>query len=548
MKNNPELLNSIGEFVRDKGLEQEDVILALEQALLEAARTRYGNCDLEVSIDPDSGDIKLYHNYVVDEKPQKVSQISLEEAKLINPDVKLGEMVKKQLPFGDFSRIGIQLARNALEKKTEEIRRADEYSEFQDKVGEIVNGFVKQSYANGDLLVGLGRGLGMLYAQELLPKEKEGTRYKPGDTIKAYIKDVRNIPEMTKSGAYQIVLSRTNPQFLVKLFETEVPEISSGAVEIKAVARVPGRRAKVAVISHDPSVDAVGACIGAKGSRIAPITMELKGERIDVVHWDEDEVTFVVNALKPAQAKEAIKIGNNIIVIVDEDDKQEAMGKYGLNIALAAELTGARLSILTKAEEKARSIELQKFLELALEIDEDMASVLVSNGYETIQDLNNIEAETLAEIEGFDIELAEALKERAQEHTREFAKFVSNHKDLDKALLSIPSLRTVHIKALYESGIKTFESLAALKPEELLEKLAVFNLSPLSAQKMVSYASKRLLDKDKNKGGRRRFNDEKGGSPFDRRSRSFARTHQDRMPRTGGGNSGGFRRHRDEDK
>lgn len=488
-----ELLELIDMVTREKGVEEEDVYEALEQALLKIAMERYGDSpDLSVTVDRNTGNVDLFYAYTVAESPAHVYEISLPEANLIKEGVAIGEKVYKKLAFTDFSRTSKKIAANELYKNLEMLRRAREYAEFKDKIGEMVSGVVKRTQPNGDLIVTLGKGIGYLSTKNLLPCEVSEKKYRPGNPIKVYVLDVKEIKD-TKIEQYQITLSRTHEQFLAKLMAMEVPEVQDGSVEIKGVVRIPGVRAKVAVVATERGVDPLGACIGAKGARISNVISELKGECIDVIYWSESVETFAINALKPAEILRAVSIDDNLIITVDREQKNKAIGFKGSNILLASALTKMRISIFTEEEERARHKELCKFLELALNIDADMANLLIKHGFENIKDLNSATDDELSVLPGFDQDLVAALRERVEDYLSQANAFYDSARDIDMNIKHIPAIKMLYVQKLYENGVRNMEDISKLTEAQMMEYLKDFELSTITADKIVKYAQKKIL-------------------------------------------------------
>ncbi len=488
---NTELLELIDAITREKGVEEEDVFLALEHALLKIAMERYGDSpNLSVIIDRKTGEVELYYSYTVVENPVNVYEISVSDAMLEKKEVTVGDKIQKKLAFTDFSRTSKKLAANELYRGLETLRRAREYTEYKDKVGQLISGVVKRVQPNGDLIVTIGKCIGYLSTKQMLPNE--GSKHKPGQPIKAYILDVKEIHD-TKIEQYQIVLSRTHEQFLCKLLETEVPEIQDGTVVIKGAVRIPGVRAKVAVVATERGIDPLGACIGAKGSRIGNVISELQGECIDVIYWSDNIETFAVNALKPADIMRAVSIDNNLVVIVDKEQKNKTIGFKGSNILLASALTKMKISVYTAEEEKARNNELSKFFEVALDIDSDMATLLVSHGFESIKDLNSATNDELSALPGFDEELVEALRERIESYLSRANDFYDKAEGLDMNIKHIPAIKMLYVEVLYKKGVRNMTDIAKFTEASLMEMLNEFNVSNVTADKIVKFAQKKIL-------------------------------------------------------
>jgi len=350
---NISLKHAIEQIVKEKGIDRQVVLEAMEQAVLTAANKKYRNTrELEARYNPDTGEVELFEFVtVVDEVEDSYKEISMDEAREIDPDVELGDSLGEKLDASGFTRIAAQTAKQVIIQKVREAERETIFNEYNDRQWEIITGMVRR-FEKGDLLIDLGRAEAILPSKEQMPREV----YRPGDRIRAIITDIR----MTTKGP-QIILSRTHPSMLAKLFEAEVPEVAEGIVEINAIVRDPGSRAKLAVSSNDPDVDPVGACVGMRGSRVQNVVSELRGEKIDIIPWSEDIARFACNALSPAQVSKVFVDEENrtLEVVVADDQLSLAIGKRGQNVSLAARLTGCRIDI--KSEAKAAEAELQAF-------------------------------------------------------------------------------------------------------------------------------------------------------------------------------------------
>ena len=347
------LKHIIDQIVKEKGIDRDIVVEALEQAVLSAANKKYRNTrELEAHYNPDVGEVELFEFVtVVDEVMDSYKEIDLEEAREVDPDVEVGDSLGMKMDASGFTRIAAQTAKQVIIQKVREAERETIFNEFKDRIGELINGVVRR-FEKGDLVVDLGRAEALLSNKEQAPREV----YRQGDRIKALIMDIR----MTPKGP-QIILSRTHPGVLAKLFEAEVPEIAEGIVEIKSVVREPGSRSKIAVYSHDSDVDPVGACVGMRGSRVQNVVSELRGEKIDIIPWSEDPARFACNALQPAAVSKVYIDEENkaLEIIVADDQLSLAIGKKGQNVRLAAKLTGWRIDI--KSETRAAEAELLEF-------------------------------------------------------------------------------------------------------------------------------------------------------------------------------------------
>ncbi|MBI2353941.1 MAG: transcription termination/antitermination protein NusA [Deltaproteobacteria bacterium] len=345
--------HAIEQIVKEKGIDRQVVLEAMEQAVLSAANKKYRNTrDLEARYNPDTGEVELFEFVtVVDEVQDSYKEIDLEEAREIDPDVEVGDSLGEKLDASGFSRIAAQTAKQVIIQKVREAERETIFNEYSDRQWEIITGMVRR-FEKGDLLVDLGRAEAVLPSKEQMPREV----YRPGDRIRAIITEIR----MTTKGP-QIILSRTHPSMLAKLFEAEVPEIAEGIVEINAIVRDPGGRAKIAVSSNDSDVDPVGACVGMRGARVQNVVSELRGEKIDIIPWSEDIARFACNALSPAQVSKVFVDEENrtLEIVVADDQLSLAIGKRGQNVSLAARLTGCRIDI--KSESKVAEAELQAY-------------------------------------------------------------------------------------------------------------------------------------------------------------------------------------------
>ncbi|MGA7828519.1 MAG: transcription termination factor NusA [Geobacteraceae bacterium] len=347
------LKNTIDSIVKEKGIDKQVVLEALEQAVLSAANKKYRNTrDLEAHFNEDVGEVELFEFVtVVDEVTDSYKEIDLEEAREVDPDVEVGDSLGMKMDSSDFSRIAAQTAKQVIIQKVREAERETIYNEFISRKGELINGIVRR-YEKGDLIVDLGRAEAVLPHTEQAPREV----YRQGDRIKALITKI----EMTGKGP-QIILSRTNPLVLAELFEAEVPEIAEGVVEIKGVVRETGSRSKIAVYSHDGNVDPVGACVGMRGARVQNVVSELRGEKIDIIPWSEDIARFACNALAPAVVSKIyiVEETKSMEIIVADDQLSLAIGKRGQNVRLAARLTGWKIDI--KSETRAAEAEMLEF-------------------------------------------------------------------------------------------------------------------------------------------------------------------------------------------
>lgn len=467
--NRLELLQIAEAVAREKSIDKVIVIDAMQDAIAKAARSRYGTeTDVHAEINPRTGELRLSrHLLVVEEIENPANQISLDDAKKRNPAAQVGDTIADTLPPLDYGRIAAQSAKQVIVQKVREAERDRQYSDYKDRIGEIVNGVVKR-VEYGNVVVDLGRGEAIIRRDEMLPREA----FRNGDRVRAYVYDVRREPR-----GPQIFLSRTHPQFMAKLFAQEVPEIYDGIVEIKAVARDPGSRAKIAVISRDSSVDPVGACVGMRGSRVQAVVNELQGEKIDIIPWSPDVATFVVNALAPAEVVKVVldEIRERIEVVVPDAQLSLAIGRRGQNVRLASQLTGWDIDIMTEQEESERRqkefAERSKTFIDALDVDEMVAQLLTAEGFASVEELALVPVEELASIEGFDADTATELQNRAKDYLmRQEQELDARRQELgvEDALRDVPGVNSRMLVAFGEHGIKTVEDLADCATDDLL--------------------------------------------------------------------------------
>jgi N utilization substance protein A len=466
--NRLELLQIADAVAREKAIDRRIVIGAMEDAIAKAARSRYGmETDVHAEIDPQKGELKLLrHMLVVDAVENSANQISLDDARRRHPAAQIGDTIADPLPPLEYGRIAAQSAKQVIVQKVREAERDRQYEEYKDRIHDIVNGIVKR-VEYGNVVVDLGRGEAIVRRDELLPREV----FRNGDRIRAFIYDVRR-----EARGPQIFLSRTHPQFMAKLFAQEVPEIYDGIVEVRAVARDPGSRAKIAVISRDSSVDPVGACVGMRGSRVQAVVNELQGEKIDIIPWTHDPANFVVNALAPAEVAKVVldEDSNRMEVVVPDQQLSLAIGRRGQNVRLASQLTGWDIDIVTEQEESEnRQAEFEKRTRLFIEslnVDEVVGQLLASEGFKSVEELAMVDEKEIAGIEGFDEETAGELQTRAREFlAAQDAELDARRKELgvEDALKDVPEVTTAIMVKLGENDIKTVEDLAGCATDDL---------------------------------------------------------------------------------
>ena len=467
--NRLELLQIADAVAREKSIDRDIVISAMSDAIQKAARSRYGSeSNIRADINSRTGEIRLQRLLeVVEEVEDYTTQIALELAHDRNPDAQLGDFIADPLPPMDFGRIAAQSAKQVIVQKVREAERDRQFEEYKDRIGEIVNGTVKR-VEYGNVIVDLGRGEGIIRRDEMIPREN--LRY--GDRVRAYVYDVRR-----EQRGPQIFLSRTHPQFMVRLFTMEVPEIYDGIIEIRSVARDPGSRAKIAVISNDSSIDPVGSCVGMRGSRVQAVVGELQGEKIDIIPWSPSPATFIVNALQPAEVAKVVldEDAERIEVVVPDEQLSLAIGRRGQNVRLASQLTGWDIDILTEDEESQRrqkefNDRTALFMD-TLNVDEMVGQVLALEGFSQIEEVAYVDLDEIASIEGFDADTAEELQTRAREYLeKREAELDAERRDLGVAdeLRSIDGLTMAMLVALGKEGIKTMEDFAGCAADDLV--------------------------------------------------------------------------------
>jgi N utilization substance protein A len=475
--NRLELLQIANAVAQEKNIDREIVIEALEEAIQKGAKSRYGaHHDIRAKIDPKTGELALTRHVTIvedDWQPEDEleefndsAMVRLNDASKRDPEAEVGKEYVEELPPFEFGRVQTQMARQVITGKVREAERANQYEEFKDRVGEIVNGTVKR-VEYGNTIVDLGRGEGIMRRDQSIPREV----FNIGDRIRTYIYDVR--PE---AKGPQIMLSRAHPGFMAKLFAQEVPEVYDGVIEIRAAARDAGSRAKMAVLSNDSSIDPVGACVGMRGSRVQAVVAELQGEKIDIIQWNPDEPTFIVNALAPAEVSKVVldEEADRVEVVVPDEQLSLAIGRRGQNVRLASQLTGWQIDIITESQDSERRqkefSERTSLFQEALDVDEVIAQLLVTEGFATIEDLAFVDSYEVAEIEGFDEDTAEELQARARDFLERQAAILDTKRTelgVEDAVLAVPGVTLPIAVALGEGGVKTVEDLADLATDEI---------------------------------------------------------------------------------
>ncbi len=469
--NRLELLALADALAREKSIEKDIVVEAIEEAITKAARSRYGaEHDITASIDQKTGELTLTRRVTIVEDDAEIENpdavIRISDAKKSDKQAVVGKVYSEELPPFDFGRVQTQMARQVVTHKVREAERERQYEEFKDRVGEIVNGVVKR-VEYGNVIADLGRGEGVMRRDQSIPREV----FNIGDRIRCYIYDVR-----TETKGPQIMLSRAHGGFMAKLFAQEVPEVYDGVIEIRAVARDPGSRAKMAVVSNDSSIDPVGACVGMRGSRVQAVVAELQGEKIDIIPWSPDEAAFIVNALAPAEVSKVVmdEEEERVEVVVPDEQLSLAIGRRGQNVRLASQLTGWQIDIITETQDSERRqqqfAERTQLFQEALDVDEVIAQLIVTEGFATVDEVAYVDPSEIATIEGFDEDTAEEIQARARDYLeKEAAEFDAKRRELgvEDGLLDVEGVTLPISVALGEGGVKTVEDLAGLVPDDL---------------------------------------------------------------------------------
>lgn len=469
--NKAELLAIANAVAAEKMIDKAIVIEALEEAIQRAARARYGaENDIRAKLDTQTGDLRLWRVVeVVENVEDYFKQVDLKQADKLQKGAVVGDFIVDPLPAVDLGRIDAQSAKQVIFQKVRDAERERQFEEFKDRTGEIITGVVK-SVEFGHVVVDLGRAEGVIRRDQQIPREV----VRGGDRVRALIMKVQR-----ENRGPQILLSRAHPDFMKKLFAQEVPEIYDGVIEIKAAARDPGSRAKIGVISHDSSIDPVGACVGMKGSRVQAVVQEMQGEKIDIIPWSEDTATFIVNALQPATVSRVVidEEEGRIEVVVPDDQLSLAIGRRGQNVRLASQLTGRGIDIMTEAESSEKRqkefVERSEMFQQELDVDETLAQLLVAEGFSELEEVAYVDPSEIAAIEGFDEGLAEELQSRAQEalDRREEANRTERRElGVEDALAELPILTEAMLVVLGKAGIKTLDDLADLATDELIQK------------------------------------------------------------------------------
>jgi N utilization substance protein A len=465
---------------REKSVDRELVLEAMEQALKTAARRTYAGKNVEAEIDRTTGEIRLFHvRTVVEEVEEEENDLTLEQGRALDAGAEMGAEFRQPLPPIELGRIAAQTAKQVINQKIREAERDRVIAEYESRVGELITGIVKR-VERGNVYVDLGRGEAVMYREDLLPRET----FRQGDRVRAFLREVRN-----QSKGPLVFLSRADAGMVLRLFEQEVPEIQEGIVSIQAIARDPGSRSKIAVIATDRSVDPVGACVGMRGARVQAVVNELHGEKIDIIEWTDDPAAFVVNALAPAEIERVLvdEASNTIEVAVSDENLAIAIGRRGQNVRLASDLSGWKLELMSTGEEKERrheeTAQAQEAFQQGLDVDADFAAVLVSEGFFSLNDLAYCAIEDIAAIEGLDEDIAQELQKRARNVLLDIALQQGEEEgDGNASLLDLDGMTRDVAEQLAAREIVTVDALADAAVDEIED---IEGLSREQAEKLI---------------------------------------------------------------
>jgi len=468
--NRLEILQIAKAVAEEKSIDQRIVIEAMQEAIEKAAKAKYGQeHDIRARIDTATGEQTLWRVQTVvadDNFEDEAKQLRLAEAKKIDSSLEIGSELKEELPPFDFGRVAAQTAKQVITQKVRDAERERQYTEYKDRVGDVINGIVKR-VEYGHVIVDLGRAEGIIRRNDGIPREN----FQPNDRVRAYLYKVSR-----ELKGPQIFLSRAAPDFMRKLFAAEVPEVYEGVIQIKACARDPGSRAKIGVISNDSSIDPVGACVGMRGARVQAVVGELSGEKIDIIPWNNDAATFIVNALQPAEVSKVVldEDERRVEVVVADDQFPLAIGRRGQNVRLASQLTGWQIDLITESADSERyQKEFQERTDLfmkALDADETLAQLLASEGFESVEEIAFVAPEDFITIEGFDKDVAEELQERAREFLERVAVENDNKRrelGVEDDVMELEGVTPAFAVKLGEQGVKTVEDVAGLVPDDI---------------------------------------------------------------------------------
>ena len=468
--NRLEILQIAKAVAEEKAIDQTIVIEAMQEAIEKAAKAKYGQeHDIRAKIDATTGEQTLWRVQTVvadDAFEDEAKELRLSEAKKLDETLEAGDELKEELPPFDFGRVAAQTAKQVIMQKVRDAERERQYNEYKDRVGEVISGVVKR-VEYGHVIVDLGRAEGIIRRNDGIPREN----FQTNDRVRAYLYKVSR-----ETKGPQIFLSRAAPDFMVRLFAQEVPEVYEGVIEIKACSRDPGSRAKIGVISNDSSIDPVGACVGMRGARVQAVVGELSGEKIDIIPWNYDDATFIVNALQPAEVSKVVldEEERRVEVVVADDQFPLAIGRRGQNVRLASQLTGWQIDLVTETADSERyQREFQERTDLfmkALDADETLAQLLASEGFETVEEIAYVAPEDFITIEGFDEDVAEELQERA----REFLERLAAENDakrrelgVEDAVMELEGMSPSFAVRLGEEGVQTLDDVAGLVPDDI---------------------------------------------------------------------------------
>ncbi|WP_018148536.1 transcription termination factor NusA [Henriciella marina] len=468
--NRLEILQIAKAVAEEKAIDRSIVIGAMQEAIEKAAKSRYGQeHDIRAVIDGDTGEQTLWRVQTVvadDDVEDPAQQMAVSEAKKLDDSYGIGTEIKEELPPFDFGRVAAQTAKQVIMQKVRDAERERQYDEYKDRVGEIINGIVKR-VEYGHVIVDLGRAEGIIRRNDGIPREN----FQPNDRVRAYLYKVSR-----ETKGPQIFLSRAHPDFMVKLFAQEVPEVYDGVIEIRACARDAGSRAKIGVISNDSSIDPVGACVGMRGARVQAVVGELSGEKIDIIPWNYDGATFIVNALQPAEVSKVVldEDEQRVEVVVADDQFPLAIGRRGQNVRLASQLTGWQIDLVTETADSERyQKDFQARTELfmtALDADETLAQLLASEGFESVEEIAYVAPEDFISIEGFDLEVANEIQERAREYLENLAaEQDAKRKELgvDDSVMELEGMTVAFAVKFGENDVKDLEDIAGLVPDDI---------------------------------------------------------------------------------
>ena len=474
-----EILLVVDAVSHEKGVEKDIIFEAIESALATATRKRHGeDIEVRVAIDRESGDYETFRRWLVvdDEDPEfetPLRQKLLTESKSIDPSMEPGDYIEEKIESVAFGRIAAQTAKQVIVQKVREAERAQIVDAFRDKEGQLVSGVVKR-LEKGNVYIDLGSNAeGVILREQLIPRES----MRPGDRVRGYLKEVR-----AEARGPQLFISRIAPELIVELFRLEVPEIGEGLIDIMGAARDPGQRAKIAVKANDPRIDPVGACVGMRGSRVQAVSNELSGERVDIVIYNENSAQFVVNSMAPAEVVSIVvdEDAQSMDVAVEEDQLSQAIGRSGQNVRLASELTGWELNVMTVADAEEKSAKetsnLQQLFVEHLAVDEDVAAILVEEGYTSIEEVAYVPVNEMLEIEEFDEDIVDELRQRARDAliTKAIAQEeVAEGEGPAQDLLEMEGMTNEYAQKLAKNAVRTMDDLAELSADEVVDYLAI---------------------------------------------------------------------------